>query len=63
MMLIVHPLDEPLFRLLFDGDIDIVQFTEKRGELHRRHEGGEDLRKLVDEARAYAKKWKRAKPS
>lgn len=60
-MLIVHPLDGPLLRLLFDGDIDINQFVEKRGELHRRHEGGEDLRSLVDEAHAFAKKWKRAK--
>ena len=59
-MLLVHPLDYSLFKALFAGDIDIVQFTEKRAELWRRHKAGEDWRELLSDAKAYAEKWKRA---
>lgn len=59
-MIVVHPLDEPLFRALFAGHINLGQFIEKRVELHSRHDAGEDLRTLLGEAKGYAEKWKTA---
>jgi hypothetical protein len=54
MTILLHPLDLPLFKALFEGELDITRFTEKRAELHQRHERGEALGELIEEATAFA---------
>ena len=54
MIVVVHPLDFPLFKALFEGELDIVRFFEKRSELARRHERGELLGELIEEATTFA---------
>jgi hypothetical protein len=60
-MLIVHPIDEPLFRALFDGRLDITRFTEKRIELHMRHQAGEFIGDLQKEAADYIERIERCR--
>jgi hypothetical protein len=54
MMIVVHPLDYPLFRALFEGELDIDRFFKKRNELAQRQERGEALGELIEEATTFA---------
>lgn len=53
-MIVVHPMDYPLFKAFFDGTLDIDRFANKRVELHQRHEKGESLQSLIEDAEAFA---------
>lgn len=55
-MIIVHPIEAPLFDAMFNHNADISTVMDKRRELFQRHHSGELLNDLVKESKEFAKR-------